>query len=248
MITLFQMLLIAFAALLFPVQETPPSTDPPKDPPAGQEGSSTLDDLLGIDEGDSPESGSEESTDIDPITEGEQKKLDDLLNERSLQENLDSAITDMEIAARMIGRTRSTGIEVQRIQEEIMSRLDAVIEEAMRQQQQQQQQQSSSSQQQQQQEQQSEPGEVPQQPSQTDQQQSGDAGQQQTTGESSEQLAQDRREAELEMMFKESDVEWGNLPERMRSILRQGLRESVSRMYQELTESYYRRIAEDASE
>ena len=49
-------------------------------------------------------------------------------------------------------------------------------------------------------------------------------------------------------MFEESDVEWGNLPERMRNLLRQGMRESVSKMYRNLTESYYRRIAEDATE
>ena len=247
MINLFQILLITSVPLLFSLQEAPPSSDPPSDPPNGEAGSSTLDDLLGIDEEGSPDPGPEEETDIDPVTEAERKKLDDLLNERSLAENLDAAINDMQVAARMIGRSKSTGIDVQRVQEEIMSRLDAAIEEAMRQQQQQQQQ-SSSSQQQEQQEQQSEPGEVPQQPGQSEQQQSGDAGQQQTTGENTDQLPQDRREAELEMMFKESDVEWGNLPERMRSILRQGLRESVSRMYQELTESYYRRIAEDASE
>lgn len=248
MISSFQILLIIIGPLLFSLQEDPPSSDPPSDPPNGEAGSSTLDDLLGIEEEGSPDPGSEGETDTDPVTEAERKKLDDLLNERSLAENLDAAISDMQVAARMIGRSRSTGIDVQRVQEEIMSRLDAAIEEAMRQQQQQQQQSSSSQQQQQQQEQQSEPGEVPQQPDQSDQQPSGDAGQQQTTGENTDQLPQDRREAELEMMFKESDVEWGNLPERMRSILRQGLRESVSRMYQELTESYYRRIAEDASE
>ena len=228
-------------------QEVPPANDPPAGTSPNNEESSSLDDLLGIDVPDSSDVTPDDAPGVDAITESEQKKLDDLLNERTLQENLDAAITDMKVAAQMMGRSKSTGIEVQRIQVDIMSRLDAVIEEAINQQQQQQQQQSSSSQEQQQQ-QQTEQNQLPQQPDQSESQPSDQESQQQVEGESSDQLPPGRKEAELQVMFEESDVEWGNLPERMRNILRQGLRESVSKMYQDLTESYYQRIAEDASE
>lgn len=242
----FCALIISIGSGIACAQNVLPPSDPEQEVTPKNEESTSLDELLGIGE---PDGDPKDAPEVDAITESERKKIDDLLNERTLQENLDAAITDMKTAARMIDQSKSTGIEVQRIQVEIMSRLDAVIEEAIRQQQQQQQQQSSSSQQQQQQQdQQSEQSELPQQPDQSEQQQSEQANQQQAQGENSDQLPPGRQDAELQMMFEESDVEWGNLPERMRNILRQGLRESVSKMYQDLTESYYQRIAEDASE
>ena len=229
---------LAFAGSL----QDPESSDVPDTPDTEPEAPS-LDELLGIEESD--DAGDERGSDTDALTENERKKIDDRLNERELADAFSAAIKDMEVAARMLEESRSTGIDVQRLQKEIMSRLDAVINEAT-QQQQQQQSSSSQQQQQQQQQQQSEQNQVPQQPSPSDQSESQQAPSQQ--GESEEQLPPGRQESQFQAMFEESDVEWGNLPERMRNLLRQGMRESVSRMYQNLTESYYRRIAEDATE
>jgi len=48
-------------------------------------------------------------------------------------------------------------------------------------------------------------------------------------------------------MLDESQSEWGNLPERVRDVIRQGSRDRIASLYQRLTEEYYRRMAEDAS-
>ncbi|MAJ47614.1 MAG: hypothetical protein CBC35_10175 [Planctomycetes bacterium TMED75] len=236
-------LVLGSLALAGSLQDPEPDDDPPASVvPATEQETPSLDELLGIEESEEAESESE--PDVDALTENDRKKIDDRLNERELADSFSAAINDMAVAAQMLDESRSTGIDVQRLQKEIMSRLDAVIKEAAQQQQQQQQQSSSS--QQQQQQQQSEQNQIPQQPENSNQSESQQAPSQQ--GESNEQLPPGRQEAQFQVLFEESDVEWGNLPDRMRNLLRQGMRESVSRMYRNLTESYYRRIAEDASE
>lgn len=202
----------------------------------------SLDDLLGIDGAeDAAGETSDDSEVVDPLEERRQEALDNRLNERSLAENLIAAVDDMNTAARMLGERRDPGLELQRLQLEIIRRLEAVIEEAQQQQQQQSQSSSSSSSEQQQQQQ------VPQQ-SQQQQQQEGNQQQQQSGNEGGDQQPPGRQEADLQAMFEESNVEWGDLPERMRDMIRQGMRESVSRMYRRMTEEYYRRIAEESSE
>ena len=43
----------------------------------------------------------------------------------------------------------------------------------------------------------------------------------------------------------EGRSEWGHLPRRVREIMSQARRDPVSAMYQQATEAYYRRMAED---
>lgn len=205
----------------------------------------SLDELLGLEE--EPEEVDVETADSptaegeDPLEERRREALENRLRERSLAENLVAAVDDMETAAKMLGQRRDPGIQLQRLQLEIIRRLDAVIEEAQQQQQQQQQSASSSSSSSQQQQQ------VPQKP---EQQQEGNQQQQsqQRNNQSGDQAPPSRQEADLQAMFEESSVEWGELPERLRDMIRQGMRESISRMYRRMTEEYYRRIAEEASE
>lgn len=45
-----------------------------------------------------------------------------------------------------------------------------------------------------------------------------------------------------------SAASWGNLPEHVRNALTQGRSDRFSSLYQQLTERYYRRLAEDRSE
>ena len=197
----------------------------------------SLDELLGIGE-------ENEEVDVageDPLEERRIEALENRLRERTLAENFVAAVDDMETAARMLGERKEPGIPLQRLQLEIIRRLDAVIEEAQQQQQQSSSSSSSSSQQQQQQQQQ-----VPQSPEQ--QQQGNQQQDQQRNNQSGEQAPPTRQESDLQAIFEESSVEWGDLPERLRDMIRQGMRESVSRMYRRMTEEYYRRIAEEASE
>jgi cation transport regulator ChaB len=45
--------------------------------------------------------------------------------------------------------------------------------------------------------------------------------------------------------LEEGRSEWGNLPPRIREILSQSRRDRVSALYQQATEAYYRRLAEE---
>lgn len=201
----------------------------------------SLDELLGLEE--EAEETTAESTSTpteDPLEQRRKEALEARLREQTLAQNLVAAVDDMEVAANMLGERKDPGVPLQRLQLEIIRRLDAVIEEAQRQQQQSSSSSSSSSQQQQQQQQ------VPQRPE--GQQQQGQQQQQAASSQDGEQQPPARQEADLQAMFEESNVEWGELPERLRDMIRQGMRESVSRMYRRMTEEYYRRIAEEASE
>tara|TARA_Y100000589_G_scaffold269483_2_gene261503 strand:+ start:795 stop:1541 length:747 start_codon:yes stop_codon:yes gene_type:complete len=206
-----------------------------KDPPR------SLDELLGIDEG--PEEGES------PLENRDRKRLDDRLQEREIGSDLESAIEDMDIAADMISVDGNFGLDLQRLQKSIIDRLDAVIEEAKRRQQQQQSSGSSSSSDSTSEQSTNDP------PSNTSgQQQEGDEGSSgtgaETDGSASGQpqavnIVQSGSEG---VLFEESDVEWGRLPDRVREVIRQGMRESISRRYKALTEAYYRRLAEEASQ
>ena len=207
-----------------------------KDPPK------SLDELLGIDEG---------SGDDDSLLENrDRKKLEDRLQEREIESDLESAIDDMDLAAEMISTDGNVGLDLQRLQQSIIDRLDAVIEEAKRRQEEQQSSSSSSSSSESSSEQ---PTSEP--PSNTSgDRQEGDEGSaaagERADGPASGQpqtmnVVQSGSEG---VLFEESDVEWGRLPDRVRDVIRQGMRESISRRYKALTEAYYRRLAEEASQ
>jgi len=198
----------------------------------------SLDDLLGIDGEDGGRAA--EGT----MEERRRESLGDRLEERSVSDGFTSAVDDMQVAARIISDTGDIGLTLQRLQEEIIRKLDDVIRQAEASQQS-----SSSSSQQQQQQQQQQP-DVPNQPQPQDQGQ-GDQQQQQQqqdAGSGGDQQPPGRQESELQAVFEESSVEWGSLPRRLRDMIRQGLRDSMSRSYRRLTEDYYRKIAEEASE
>jgi hypothetical protein len=197
----------------------------------------SLDELLGLDEDQQKDVPDTE----DPLEERRRQALEDRLQERSIEENFSAAITDMSVAANLLTKRLSAGIELQRLQEEIIRRLDVVIEEAQAQQ-------SSSSSSSQQQQQQQQQQQLPNQPQQQQQANSEGEQQERDQGESGETQPPGRQESDLQAIFEESSVEWGSLPSRMRDMIRQGMRESVSRTYRRMTEQYYRKIAEESSE
>ena len=139
----------------------------------------SLDELLGLEE--EAEETTAESTSTpteDPLEQRRKEALEARLREQTLAQNLVAAVDDMEVAANMLGERKDPGVPLQRLQLEIIRRLDAVIEEAQRQQQQSSSSSSSSSQQQQQQQQ------VPQRPE--GQQQQGQQQQQAASSQDGE--------------------------------------------------------------
>jgi len=143
------------------------------------------------------------------------------------------AVRDMEAAAQKLEAEREAGLPTQRLQEEILAKLDQVIAAAR------QQRQGGSS------NQQARP------------QDSGaeSAGSQQQSASASDSGTADNPDNfspgsvsahdDGGRALSETKVEWGNLPPRLRDELQQGFGERFSPIYRDLTEAYYKRLAEE---
>ena len=239
-----------------PQAQSPNGTTEAK--PAGDEEKS-LDDLLGIGESDSKKASAESGR-------TQKETLQRILSEKEAKNTLEETVEGMRRSATLLSE-KDSGTAVQRVQEDVLARLDALIASAQQQQQQQQQQSSSSS------SSSSSSGEK----SKGAQQPKGGKGQKQSEsaaseekrreeakqrasqkegekpGQSKSQPTGDRAEESPPSVdpieggvIQETDEEWGSLPPRTREIIRQGVREKMSSVYRRWTEAYYRRIAEES--
>ena len=233
-LTLIPMSLVVFISAH--AQDSPPETPPEDPPPVTEETTedppSTLDDLLGIDPGNN------DGGDGDTADERDQRRLDSGLEGAKAADAFVEAINDMDIVARRLLESSDTGIGTQRIQQSVIDRLDVLIQSAQRQQNQQSSQSQSPQDDQRSQSQQSPPSQG--------QQDSTQQGNGQQPGNPSEPPPGQEMDS-IPMIIDESRVEWGNLPSRVRSIINQGLKDRISSLYQQMTEEYYRRLAEDSS-
>jgi hypothetical protein len=154
-------------------------------------------------------------------------------------ETLEQVFDEMRTVSQRLGRDRDAGLDTQRIQERILDKLDQLIRAA-------------------QQAQQSGGSGSPQnpQPQQQDQGASGNQSQQ-AQGDQQGPAGNDNQgvageptpppdSTDSAAPLQERRVEWGNLPPRLRDELLQGSGERFSPVYQDLTEAYYRRLAEEA--
>jgi hypothetical protein len=198
-------------------QPTPPTT-PPEDEPLP-----SLDELLGL-----PGDGKGE---LDDPTKTD---LDRLLSGAEIGNAFRQAVTLMGDVAKRMTDSSDAGLTTQRMQETILRRLDQLIS-SLEQQQQQQQQQSSSSQQQQQSQ---ANRRVPSQQQQQNNEQQGD-----NTGQTT---LPARRDGALRPALDAARASWGNLPDRVREMLLQGTNDNFSTLYSDMTEAYYRKLAEEA--
>ena len=141
-------------------------------------------------------------------------------------------------SATRLARELDPGLATQRLQEEAIRRLDTLIRGAERQRRQRSSQQS-----------QGEP-DAASQPSPP----SGSAASQRQPSAGSDSGLGDGdmegdpppfAEAELGRLLEEGRVEWGQLPQRLRDLVRQGRRDRISSPYRLWTEQYYRRLAEE---
>ncbi|MEE2906525.1 MAG: hypothetical protein VX527_01705 [Planctomycetota bacterium] len=189
----------------------------------------SLDDLLGLDDIPSPE------TDPTPLPAD--------------HDPLEAIVEEMDRASLLIGEDQVTGPPTQRLQQDIIRRIDSLIDQA-RQQQSSRSSSSGSS---------SSNSEQSQNQSQGNQgDQAGQQGQAQQTGSQPQgaegsdgrgrSLAPGAEEARLGGVLEETDEEWGTLPDRVRELLRQGRRDTYSNVYEQLTGEYYRRLAEQKNE
>lgn len=201
----------------------------------------SLDELLGLEQpaGD----GTPEATrpaDLPEAADPNQNALDRQLSSGEMAEALDEAVTLMRETGERLGGARDVGIITQRLQEDILARLDAVITSA----EQQNSSNSSSSSSQQQ-------GQQQQQASQPGQQGEQQEGEQNTEGDpsSGENDGDTRppglREGGLAPPVSPDGGAWGRLPPRVRDSLVQGSSDVFSSLYRRMTELYYKRLAEE---
>jgi hypothetical protein len=166
---------------------------------------------------------------------GEPGVLDRPVEDEVSTEPFQRAVEGMRDAAGRLGEHQDAGIETQRVQEQVVKRLDMLISQMRKQQQKQKQQarkQDSGSQQQ--------------------QQQQADKKNEQSTqaavNETNPELAnREKPKSELlaDQPYQENFKEWGKLPDRLRDALMDGFHEKFSSLYQKLTERYYLRLGEE---
>lgn len=200
-------------------------------PPASRDPIPSLDDLLGI----PPESAPRKP--VTPEPDQAAPKVDDAL-ERALspgesKELFEETVDLMSRTAARLERDQDAGAQTQRQQEDILRKLDKLIDDAQKQQQQQQQSNSNSS------SRDPKPNESSQQQQQQKQQQG------QRARNSSENVAPPDRQDGTGRNAASGTASWGGLPPHVRDALMQGFSDSFSSMYKQMTEEYYKRLAEE---
>ena len=198
-------------------------------------GAPTLDDLLNLQK-KRPVEVQDEPEVTDPIVRR--------LEGGSPEDTFESAVSLMDQVARRISERLDPGTETQRLQEDIVLRLDRVIAAARRQQHQGSSSESSSSD--------ARPPDSGSDSVSTPSSSSGQgtsSGQLQSGGSGSNPgLASPGSVGEVnaeEGVMQHRRSEWGNLPPRLRDELSEGLKERFSSTYRSLTEAYYQRLAQD---
>lgn len=229
--TFLRMLTIATLIGALSLPALAQSNEQPADEPA-QDAPPSLDDLLGLEE----DSAAEETA--QRVAE---EQLQQRLTGQQIANAFEEAITNMRRSADLLDARFDTGVGTQRIQQDVLAKLQQLIDEARRQQSSSSSSSSSQQQQQQQRQQQSDPGRQQQNQKQQQQQQQepGQAdGSQEVEGPA-------MREGDVGSVIEETRSEWGSLPQRVRDMLLQGREERFSSLYEQMTREYYRRLAEE---
>jgi hypothetical protein len=194
----------------------------------------TLDELLGLTP-ETPERKAAEEKDQPQAADPSRRALERRLSATEIAEQFEEAVQLMGDTAERLRIARDTGIETQRLQDEIIRKLDMLIQSAQQQQQQSRSSSSSSSGSQDQQQQPAQP-------------QTGAGAAE--AGASDPDQATDLpagQDPQMRPDVAARGAAWGNLPDRVRDALLQGNADQYSSMYQRWTEAYYRRLAEEGN-
>lgn len=185
----------------------------------------TLDQLLGL----APADGEPGSPAPALSPDAGRQDLDQRLKEPSIDDQFEEAVGLMGRSASRLTTGNDTGLDTQRIQEDTLKKLDALISQMQKQQQQ-----SKGS------PQQSQP-----QGEQRDQPKPAQASRsEQRSTDSTSTDAPARRDGPLRPGLESAKAAWGALPARIREMLLQGSGEKFSSGYDKLTEDYYKKLAE----
>jgi hypothetical protein len=207
----------------------PPTPAPPTTPPAVP----SLDDVLGLTKpGDKPKDTTiTEPTAKKPELPGE---LERALKGEEEGNELQRAVALMDQSAKRLEGAKDTSLETQRMQEETVRLLDALVKKGNKK---------------------NNPQNKPQDQQQQQQQQQPNQSQQ-SQAEQAQKPAPDpsanpdrggTTSAQLRPGIDAARAAWGNLPQRVRQLLMQGSGDQFSKEYQRLTEEYYKRLGEGGS-
>lgn len=219
-----------------PVPAGDPKALPPNEPSAADPTKPTepkpaevpsLDDLLGI----KPGTGEP----IAPAPDSAREELDRLLRAEEIGDAFKQAVTLMGDAAKRLEESKDTGVATQRVQEDVIRRLDQLLASLERNQSSQSQS-SQSENDQQSQKNQPNQGKKP----------SKQSGQPTTQGDGTQEWeGPPKQEGALRPGLDSARAAWGSLPARVRDMLLQGSSDRFSSKYDELTRAYYKRLAEE---
>lgn len=233
----------------------PPPTAPSAKPADGArkpaDKPKSLDELLGTGGGRPPEAkpaagaatapGEPAAPPVDPVDAQRQEQLKRALTGKEAAEAFLEAVAQMSRSAKQLEESRDPGLDTQRMQEDVLAKLDLLLKQPPKKGKGQ----GSSSSQQQQAEGQPKNAPPNQKPAGANQRK--ERSNQPASDSSPDAPAPPSQQASLEQALESAGAEWGNLPPRLRDMIRQGLREPASGLYQRLTEEYYKRLAEEAS-
>jgi hypothetical protein len=236
--------LVATAAAAAPSATTPPA-QPKTHPPA-----KSLDELLGIEgrpKGEvPPPTADEQPPPADGAGEGAleraRERVRRALDEQEVDGILKEILAGMRSSATRLAERSDPGLPTQRVQQEVIDRLDILIDQAQRRRHKSGSQ--SSSQRQRALQERAASSESAAMPADGT---SREGERQQRSGDRQMDPPPGEDPTDLDRMLDETRSEWGALPARVREMIRQGRRDGVASIYQRMTEEYYRRMAEDAT-
>lgn len=203
-----------------PAGQPKPSEPKPADVPS-------LDDLLGI----KPAPGQP----VAPSPDTAKEELDRLLRAEEIGDAFKQAVTLMGDAAKRLEESKDTGLATQRVQEDVIRRLDQLLASLERNQSSQSQ---SSQSEDDQQSQKNQPNQAKKPAKQSGQPTAQGDGTQEWEGPA-------KQEGPLRPGLDSARAAWGSLPARVRDMLLQGSSDRFSSKYDELTRAYYKRLAEE---
>lgn len=222
----------------------PPATATPAKPAVPASGEPTLDDLLGL---PTQKPGGTSGTDASGKDGADGKvrapgdsstdELDRLLTGKEIGDAIEQAVAMMGDAAERVEGRKDLSLDTQRVQEDIVRKLDQLLASLQKQQQQG----GGSSK--------PSPSNDPAQRQQAQRQQSkaGSSQNKQATSGTGDKEWEGpaKQEGPLRPIVETARSAWGDLPARVRESLMQGAGDKFSQRYRVLTEQYYKRLAEE---
>jgi len=196
------------------------------DPPDEADEPPTLDELLGLEE---EEEEGRQTADV----AGAEAELQRRLSQREMRNAFTAALEKMTLSADLLQMELDPRAATQRVQEEILIKLDQLIDEARKQC-------GGSCSSSSRSTSTTPPGQKPGASAKPGQRAGSRAG---GAGGAEPPLKQ----GDLNTLLEETGREWGDLPQRVREMLLQGRSEEFCTLYERLTREYYRRLAEENS-